>query len=341
MKFQLARPFLTLFLVLNILSLLSSSQIDNVDSVYGLYQSDGLNLIYPNGGEKVSGNVTIDWELDVAFRNDDPYFNVFYSNDEGANWIQIAFVIHEDSYVWHTVIYEEYSTKNLVKVIASSKEWLDKEAISTETFTIDNRPVAQGGEFLSLLGGMIFFSAVGVYLYKTRFSTGAVSDIFQANQLDYLITLRNKVIVGLDNIASNYIGEAPNIPQLIESDPGTIVAPGSIVEIFPDPIQQDLRTKMKGRTVLVLIEIAFQNPSETNPLKIAKDLNIPSSTLSKEIKKLSQLEYVKAHISDQVLMDARYRNFQITEKGYQFLYVLNESLRITINRIREENRSSN
>ena len=94
-----------------------------------------------------------------------------------------------------------------------------------------------------------------------------------------------------------------------------------MVEYFPSEIQYELRSEIKGRTVLTLIEIAYQDPSDTNPAKLAKSLNIPLSTLSKEIKKLKRLHYVDTHISNQVVKDARYRNFKITLKGFKFLSI--------------------
>ncbi|MHA1947938.1 MAG: hypothetical protein ACW97W_17720, partial [Candidatus Hodarchaeales archaeon] len=85
-------------------------------------------------------------------------------------------------------------------------------------------------------------------------------------------------------------------------------------------------------------EIAYQNPSDTNPAKIAKSLNIPPSTLSKEIKKLKELDYLQTHISTQVVQDARYRNFQITSKGFHFLSLLNTALKVTLNRVKMNGR---
>ena len=110
----------------------------------------------------------------------------------------------------------------------------------------------------------------------------------------------------------------------------------SVIDYFPTDIQNNLRSEIKGRTVLTLIEIAYQDPQETNPSKIANSLNIPLSTISKEIKKLIELNFIHSYVSTQVLHDGRYRNFSISPKGINFLRMLNEVLKYTINRIKDK-----
>ena len=94
--------------------------------------------------------------------------------------------------------------------------------------------------------------------------------------------------------------------------------------------------QQKWRTILILIEIAYQDLSETNPKKLAKSLNIQASTLSKEIMKLKDLHYIESFVSAQVLHDGRYRNYIITQKGFHLLYTLKETLKLTITRLKEK-----
>ncbi|MFX0205361.1 MAG: hypothetical protein ACFFDT_05200, partial [Candidatus Hodarchaeota archaeon] len=135
----------------------------------------------------------------------------------------------------------------------------------------------------------------------------------------------------LDNIKGTYPLELRDVPQL---EPTSQI---SMVKYFPSTFHEDLRSELKGRTVLTLIEIAYQDPSETNPTKLAQSLKIPTPSLTREIKKLIDLQYVEAFVSAQVLQDARYRNFSITSKGFLFLSTLNEALQIAITRLKEKN----
>ncbi|UCG04121.1 MAG: winged helix-turn-helix transcriptional regulator, partial [Candidatus Heimdallarchaeota archaeon] len=96
-------------------------------------------------------------------------------------------------------------------------------------------------------------------------------------------------------------------------------------------------TKIRKNTIFTLIEIAYQDPTETNPTKISKSLNIPPSTLSREIKKLITLNYLETYLSDVVMLDTRLKNFRVTEKGVIFLMNLKDALNITIAHLNERN----
>ncbi len=302
------------------------------------YQSNELQVTYPNGGEIISGNVTVLWTLEPEYTSTVSFFNVYYSPDNGQNWIQLAFAIIATTYKWNTPIYENYGTNFLIKVIASSKEWENKEDISDEPFAIDNRDNFVIGNltteniiFLLFITSILIISSIGLgyYFFNTKFRRESINGLFQVNKFNYLKEISHKVIIGLDNIKYGFIDESIDIPSI-----DSIMHPSSMVEYFPSEIQRELRSEIKGRTVLTLIEIAYQDPRDTNPAKLAKSLNIPLSTLSKEIKKLKRLDYVDTHISSQVVKDARYRNFKITLKGFKFLSILNSALKLTLNRVK-------
>jgi DNA-binding MarR family transcriptional regulator len=183
------------------------------------------------------------------------------------------------------------------------------------------------GTIISIL---VIASIVFVYYFLTpKLRQESFSGLFQLEKLKYLKEMSHKVIIGLDNIKSGFIDESFDIPSL-----DSVIPPSSMVEYFPSEIQHELRSEIRGRTVLTLIEIAYQDPSDTNPARLARSLNIPLSTLSKEIKKLKRLHYVDTYISSQVVQDARYRNFKITFKGFKFLSILNSALKMTINRVK-------
>ena len=97
-------------------------------------------------------------------------------------------------------------------------------------------------------------------------------------------------------------------------------------------IRKDLIAGLKGRMVLTLIEIAHNYPYEINHAILCKKLNIPPSTLSNQIKKLIELDYLESSLSIITLRDARYRNYSITMKGISFLRLLRETLDLSIQR---------
>jgi len=98
----------------------------------------------------------------------------------------------------------------------------------------------------------------------------------------------------------------------------------------------DLISGLRGRSVLTLIEIAYQAADVTNPSNLARILDIPLSSISDEIKKLIQLGYLEYHLSPKMLQDGRYRNYVITGKGVSFLRILKGALELTINRLKEK-----
>ncbi|MFX0090630.1 MAG: hypothetical protein ACFFBD_02615 [Candidatus Hodarchaeota archaeon] len=306
-----------------------------------------LRITHPNGGEILSGNATIRWVLPNEYIDFSVQYCVYYSPDSGAHWIQIAFYITSPSFIWNTPLYETYGTNFLIKVVATCKNWSDKEDISDSPFIIDNREGDNSSKkedginlfenpLVQLLGTvLIFVSVVGggfsYIVYRDKSKQESVMELLQSNKIEFLTAIRHKVIIGLDNINADFIAESQKIPRF-DAEP----IPVSIVEYFPSDIREDLQHNIKGRTVLTLIEIAYLDPSETNPAKLARSLNIPPSTLSKEIKKLIDLQYVKTYVSAQVLQDARYRNFTITPKGFTFLSLLDNSLRIAIDRLKRK-----
>ncbi len=309
---------------------------------FKIWQSNGLEIISPDGGETLSGEVLIHWTLVLEQINDTPVYNVYYSPNAGSNWIQIAFSIFETSYNWNTSLYETFGTNFLIKIVATSKNWEDKVDISESTFTIDNRSINSTPSeiyldledlFLPFIGllSITFSGGLGYLVYSVKFKEKSFIDFFESKKIEFLKSIREKVVIGLDNIGHGFIEESHDLPSL---ETPTMV--NSMAEYFPSDIRNDLRVEIKGRTVLTLIEIAYQDPSETNPIKLAKSLNIPPSTLSKEIKKLVDLQYVESYVSTQVIQDGRYRNFKITTKGFSFLSILNNALRVTINRLKEK-----
>lgn len=217
--------------------------------------------------------------------------------------------------------------------------------VSVKAYLLDNNQ--GGGLGNELIPLFVFFVTLvsvpslsfGYFLYKRNMqqqepspepdNTIPFEDVFPPDQIESLKPLYHKLIVGLENIQTTSLPEPVTVTLL---EPPKSV---ELVEYFPSDIKDDLVSGLKGRTILTLIEIAYQDPTETNLVKLAQSLDVPVSTLSKEIKRLNDLNYVETFVSPKVLHDARYKNYIITPKGFKFLFILKEALSITISRLKE------
>ncbi|MFQ5980354.1 MAG: hypothetical protein ACE5OZ_19635 [Candidatus Heimdallarchaeota archaeon] len=330
------------------ISLDNSAIHDNkADFEYSSIPMPDMQVIHPNGGEILSGEVDVRWTPSSDPLLEPIYYSVFYSANGGYDWTEIALLINKTSLTWDTTLFEEQGTNFLIKVIAYGNSGRIEVAMSNYSFGISNTEVESSDSPLSqILGVFLTFIAIagiagvglGYLLFnpKVKKRTPFNEDIHSEN-ISFLTAIRHKVIIGLDNIRHSILAEAKEIPPFVlqqMSSPAEEKSLSTMADFFPPEIKNDLRSEMKGRTVLALIEIAYQNPTETNPAKLAKSLNIPPSTLSDEIKKLTNLQYLEEYITPQVLRDGRHRNFAITPKGFLFLSILNEALLITINRVK-------
>ncbi len=327
-------------------SLNSNTNIENSQEVFYCVTNDqrktnGIEIISPENGEEIKGSTTIRWLFSYPYSSAEVILsNVYYSPDLGTNWIQIAYNSPDSTYEWNTSLYEEYGSDFKIRITASSKDWIvDLQVISEGSFTIDNRGTGSYW-YLYLIFSLLLIivgSISGLFLYRFRLRKKHSVDLHKMDQTEKIKDLSQKVIVGLDNIK-----DIRGWSSKISITTGEVITNdnGSIVQYFSKPFQNELKSEIIGRTVIVLIEIAFQNPSETNPMKIAKGVGIPPSTLSKELKKLNTLEYIESHISKHVLSDARYRNYRITKKGFEFLNILNIVLKDTIQKVKTRNESS-
>ncbi|MFW9924108.1 MAG: hypothetical protein ACFFDW_12550 [Candidatus Thorarchaeota archaeon] len=306
-----------------------------------LQQTNGIRILSPQDGEVIKGLTTIEWTFVIPFNQAEIILsNVYYSSDFESNWIQLAYNVQENYFDWNTTLYEEYGTEFKLLITAESKNWTEEiYVISEGTFTIDNRIRTDFPWYLYIIipiAVIIIGSSISFVLYRYKQQKQYQFDFLINNQNERIKALSQKVVIGLDNIkGSNNLSSELLIPSGEVS-----LENGSIIKFFPNSFHNELKSEIKGRTVMVLIEIAYQNPSETNPIKIAEGIGIPSSTLSKEIKKLISLNYIEYHISNQVLQDARYRNFKITKKGFEFLNILNAILKDTLQKIKSRNGSS-
>lgn len=183
-----------------------------------------------------------------------------------------------------------------------------------------------------ILTVIVLITIIMANYYKSKYEVKTLETIFTTEKLELLQNIRNKVLIGLENINNLHNADFQETKLLY----GT-TNPNSTLEFFPSEIKNEIQNEIKNKSIFTLIEIAYQDPTETNPTKLSKSLKIPPSTLSREIKKLISLNYLESYISDSVMQDTRFKNFKITEKGFILLMNLKNALNITINQIKVRN----
>ncbi|MFQ5977720.1 MAG: winged helix-turn-helix domain-containing protein [Candidatus Heimdallarchaeota archaeon] len=200
--------------------------------------------------------------------------------------------------------------------------------------------------FLILL---LLVVCLGYFLFKRKSKNQLnVLDFLQLAQTDFFEAAHAKLIVGLQNVGTELIAEpirnsSPDSLAIAEpifalkttrSKSLEVVDQAGFANHFPPSIRDDLKSGMKGRTVLTLIEIACQYPEEINPTQLSQTLDIPPTSISDEIKRLIDLKYIEPYLSAKTLQDGRYRYYSITTRGSEFLNFLKGILELAINQMK-------
>lgn len=289
-------------------------------------------ILSPKENDLLNGTVYINWTLSVDSHKHVVSYTLSYSSDNGNNWTEIKSSLSYHYYRWDTTTIPD-GTNYLIRVVAHCDDGCSSSG-SIGTLTIQNK--VEDPYFLPTQIIFAFLLAVcsiaaGYYLVNTKFRAPSFTEYFQSNKIEFLKPIYHKLIIGLESIQTAIMSEGAVIPLLEEP-----TMPTSLVTWFPDDYRRELKTNLKGRTILTLIEIAFQYSEDANLTKLAQALDIPVSTLSDELKKLIRLNYLDFHITPQVLHDGRYRHYIITAKGISFLKILKSALELSIRRAKEK-----
>lgn len=97
-----------------------------------------LKVTSPNGGETLSGNITIEWLEVKDSWNHDLSYSIYYSSDGGSTWVQIQNTT-STSHSWNTKSVNDGSNY-LIKVAVSCSGGLSASDVSDQPFTIENFP---------------------------------------------------------------------------------------------------------------------------------------------------------------------------------------------------------
>ncbi|MHA2274849.1 MAG: hypothetical protein ACXAC2_03745, partial [Candidatus Kariarchaeaceae archaeon] len=265
-------------------------------------------------------------------------YSAYVSTQNRDSWSLIASNITETIYEWNITSSDYNSNNCLIKIVASCC-MLTVEDISDKIFTINYLSTNSDESIIRLLFvsslALVLFLAIIVYNTRLRANKPFI-EYFQSNQIEFLRAIYHKVVIGIENITTGVIPELapqPLIKPHERIDPLSQAKEFSLIPYFPVEIQEILKS-IKGKTALVLIEMAYQEVRETNPSKLSKNLNIPPATISNEIKILLELGFIESYIEPSHIEDARFRYHNITTKGFSFLYSLKGALEISIDRLK-------
>jgi parallel beta-helix repeat protein len=132
--------FLVKVVVICTEGLISSDYSDNVFSVENQIHTLSIPvIIYPNGGEIVSGEISIQWVEALDTWGHSVNYSLYYSSNSGFNWILIESNLTSNNYNWNIDSLNEGSTY-LIKVVAICTDGLTVVDISNDVFTITTVP---------------------------------------------------------------------------------------------------------------------------------------------------------------------------------------------------------
>ncbi|MHA2362834.1 MAG: right-handed parallel beta-helix repeat-containing protein [Candidatus Hodarchaeales archaeon] len=293
-----------------------------------------LLLLYPgedNNPEKV---INIEWTAPSDSSISSMTYSVYISSDN-ITWEQKESNLEMTNYLWDTTT--EPAGEYLIKIVAVSIYGLSVETISDHKITISRQSRNHNNvlelfiQFFIIVGLLGILAVSGIILYKRKYKkTLVLTELFPVNQPDILRSTYHKIVIGFENAKL----ERTEDPVILESVDTTDYA--ALVNIFPSELRNELKTDIRGKSVLILIEIAYQPPMKSYSANIAQILSIPRQTVSEEFKRLLNLHYLQPLISNETLMDGRFKYYGLTRKGITFLHLLKESLRVTLMRMHED-----
>lgn len=302
----------------------------SVDQIDGLHFLTFPSLIQPKKGELLTEYSLLRWNSPYDSMGHSISYSLFFSSDNGNSWSQLIINYTNTYYTWGESSLADGS-QILIKIVALCSDGYKTTYIS-EPIILKIGNLSSNVQIIILLIVLIAVVGIGSYLvYNAKINAlQGFSEILQSAPYDVLKNIYRKVVIGLDNISSGIIPELQSFPVL---EPPA--EPSSLIEYFPSEIRHDFLSKLKGRSVLTLIEIAYHYPDNVHTLELSKILDISPATLSYEIKRLHSLNYLKFEPFAQGVHDARFRFYSLTPKGAHLLHLLKGVLNTAIARMRQ------
>jgi parallel beta-helix repeat protein len=255
--------------------------------------------------------------------------NLFYSN-YWSNWLGPD--DDSDGFVdipYHLDGFEEAKdTSPLLNIPIYDNAYYGEFIQHIEVFDSNNIEENSINQILQLLTLVIVAISLVSFWYfvKVKKKEDLYPEFIKSTEMKNLKEIYHKLIIGVENFNQKFVMEPLHlqIPDYGEKS--------RVIDYFPLDFVHDLKDELKGRTVLILIEIAYRYPDTTDQVNLYKILNIPRSTFSSDINKLIELQFIKSMLNDGNFQDLRFKNYTITQKGYNFLRLLKEMLKISLNK---------
>ena len=115
----------------------SQNDVFTINAFYWLIENRAPSVIvsHPNGGEVLSGDVTITWNA-LDMDGDTLQYDLYYSDNGGSNWHILANGLPTTQFAWNTRLYAD-GTNYLIRLVVSDGSLIGSD-ISDDVFSISN-----------------------------------------------------------------------------------------------------------------------------------------------------------------------------------------------------------
>lgn len=137
-----------------------------------------IRVIYPNGGEYLSGIATIEWEVSDN-KDSSPEIEIRYG--DGEAWYLIDKVSNKDEYEWHTSSIED-GNNYLIKITATDDAENSDYDVSDSYFAVDNTPPKTNINLSGEKNGEWFISNVSVTFSANDNTSGVKLTRYKINE---------------------------------------------------------------------------------------------------------------------------------------------------------------
>jgi DNA-binding MarR family transcriptional regulator len=266
-------------------------------------------------------------------------------NTRNVTIFEFTFHIEVHEYYYHDDFISDYNLtyhkktgwlvayRNIVRDLSGAPlAEIKSEIIIEDPLPPTNLPLY---EQILVIGILIFFLFfLGLLLYRSKYTqtnprNQPFKTLLEPEHFQFLRQLYHKLVMGLANPKTPLLSNE-NLSFTNDIKTSLSTSPTIIANLFPPQIRKDITSEIRGRSVLILVELAYQPLENAFSNYFSKALNIPHQTVSFELKKLVELDYIQTLQTPTTLQDTRFKYYKLTHKGTLFLYLLKETIAYTL-----------